>query len=143
MAKRIPSLAIMLAVTIVLAIFVAVLAAGVSDTSYAIDPWTGAVSGSFTGSGTHEVPYNISSGDDLAYLAAQVNGGMDYEGEYFKLTQNIDLNGLEWTPIGKIEIGESGTTAKVFNGIFNGGGCTVSNVSISTKTVTAGLFGYV
>ena len=143
MAKRIPSLAIMLAVTIVLAIFVAVLAAGVSDTSYAIDPLEEGVSDTLSGSGTEEAPYVISSGDDLAYLAAQVNGGMDYKGKYFKLTQDIDLNGSEWTPIGKIEIGETQTTTKVFNGIFNGGGCTVSNVSISTKTVAAGLFGYV
>lgn len=143
MAKRIPSLAIMLAVTIVLAIFVAVFAAGVSVTSYAIDPLEEGVSDTLSGSGTEEAPYVISSGDDLAYLAAQVNGGMDYKGKYFKLTQDIDLNGSEWTPIGKIEIGETQTTTKVFNGIFNGGGCTVSNVLISTKTVAAGLFGYV
>ena len=143
MAKRIPSLAIMLAVTIVLAIFVAVFAAGVSDTSYAIDPLEEGVSGNFTGSGTHDDPYEISSGDDLAYLAAQVNGGTDYAGQYFILTQNIDLNGSEWTPIGKIEINETSSTQNAFNGIFDGGGFTVSNVAISVKTVTAGLFGYV
>ena len=143
MAKRIPSLAIMLAVTIVLAIFVAVFAAGVSVTSYAIDPLEEGVSGNFTGSGTHDDPYEISSGDDLAYLAAQVNGGTNYAGEYFTLTKDIDLNGSEWTPIGKIEIGETQTTTKVFNGIFDGGGFTVSNITISEKTVAAGLFGYV
>ena len=143
MAKRIPSLAIMLAVTIVLAIFAAVFAAGVSDTSYAIDPLEEGVSGNFTGSGTQEAPYEISSGDDLAYLAAQVNGGTDYAGQYFILTQNIDLNGSEWTPIGKIEINETSSTQNAFNGIFDGGGFTVSNVAISVKTVTAGLFGYV
>lgn len=147
MAKRIPSLAIMLAVTIVLAIFVAVFAAGVSVTSYAIDPWTGAVSDKLTGSGTKDDPYEITSGGDLAYLAAQVNGGTDdYAGEYFKLTQSIDLNGSEWTPIGKIEIGETQTTTKVFKGIFDGGsgdGFTVSNVTVNVKTVAAGLFGYV
>lgn len=143
MAKRIPSLAIMLAVTIVLAIFVAVLAAGVSDTSYAIDPLEEGVSDTLSGSGTEEAPYVISSGDDLAYLAAQVNGGTDYAGKHFELTQDIDLNGSEWTPIGKIEISGTATATKAFNGIFDGGGFTVSNVSISTKTVTAGLFGYV
>ena len=143
MAKRVSSLAIMLAVTIVLAIFVAVFAAGVSVASYAIDPLEEGVSDTLSGSGTHEVPYKISSGDDLAYLAAQVNGGTDYDGEYFTLTKDIDLNDSEWTPIGKIEIGETQTTTKVFNGIFDGGGFTVSNVSISTKTVAAGLFGYV
>lgn len=142
MAKRIPSLAIMLAVTIVLAIFVAVFAAGVSVTSYAIDPRTGAVSDTLSGSGTQDDPYEISSGEDLAYLAAQVNGGMDYAGKYFTLTKDIDLNDSEWTPIGKIEIGETQTTTKVFNGIFNGNGCTVSNVTV-IKTVAAGLFGYV
>ena len=146
MAKRIPSLAIMLAVTIVLAIFAAVFATGVSDTSYAIDPWTGGVSDKLSGSGTQEAPYEISSGEDLAYLAKQVNGGTDYDGQYFKLTQSIDLNGSEWTPIGKIEIGETQTTTKVFKGIFDGGsgdGFTVSNVTVNVKTVAAGLFGYV
>lgn len=143
MAKRIPSLAIMLAVTIVLAIFVAVFAAGVSDTSYALDTWTDKASDSLTGSGTQEAPYKITSGGDLAYLAAQVNGGTDYAGKYFTLKQNIDLNGSEWTPIGKIEIGETQTTTKVFKGIFDGDGFTVSNVTVSVKTVAAGLFGYV
>ena len=143
MAKRIPSLAIMLAVTIVLAIFVAVFAAGVSVTSYAIDPLEEGVSDTLSGSGTEEAPYVISSGDDLAYLAEQVNGGTDYAGKHFELTQDIDLNGSEWTPIGKIEIGETQTTTKVFNGIFDGGGFTVSNITISEKTVAAGLFGYV
>lgn len=143
MAKRIPSLAIMLAVTIVLAIFAAVFAAGVSDTSYAIDPLEEAVSGNFTGSGTKEAPYEISSGDDLAYLAEQVNGGTDYDGQYFKLTQNINLNNSEWTPIGKIEISGTATATKAFNGIFDGDGFTVSNIMITEKTVAAGLFGYV
>ena len=111
MAKRIPSLAIMLAVTIVLAIFAAVFAAGVSDTSYAIDPWADKASDSLSGSGTQEAPYEISSGGDLAYLAKQVNGGTDdYAGKYFTLKQNIDLNGSEWTPIGKIEINETSST---------------------------------
>lgn len=143
MAKRIPSLAIMLAVTIVLAIFVAVFAAGVSVTSYAIDPLEEGVSDTLSGSGTEEAPYVISSGDDLAYLAEQVNGGTDYAGKHFELTQDIDLNGSEWTPIGKIEISGTATATKAFNGIFDGGGFTVSNITISEKTVAAGLFGYV
>lgn len=143
MAKRIPSLAIMLAVTIVLAIFVAVFAAGVSDTSYAIDPLEEGVSDTLSGSGTQEAPYVISSGADLAYLAKQVNGGTDYDGQYFKLTQNINLNNSEWTPIGKIEISGTATATKAFNGIFDGDGFTVSNIMISEKTVAAGLFGYV
>ena len=142
MAKRIPSLAIMLAVTIVLAIFAAVFA-GVSDTSYALDTWADKASDSLTGSGTQDDPYEISSGANLAYLAEQVNGGTDYDGQYFKLTQNINLNNSEWTPIGKIEISGTATATKAFNGIFDGGGCTVSNVAIRVKTVAAGLFGYV
>ena len=88
----------------------------------------------FSGSGISENPYLIKSAADLAGLAANVNSGTNYHGEYFKLEANIDLMGHEWTPIG--------TREKSFYGSFDGAGKVITNLTISNATDCAGLFGY-
>ena len=83
------------------------------------------------GDGSPGTPYLISNEDDLRQLATDVNGGTTYADSYFKLTQNIILNG-EWTPIG---------TSYSFQGTFDGAGYTVSGLSItSSGTGYLGLF---
>ena len=84
--------------------------------------------------------YQIGTGAELAWFAAQVNGGSyAINGA---LTGDIDLAGYNWTPIG-------GTTASTaFKGSFNGNNHTVKNMGIyySATTTSApykGLFGYV
>ena len=71
--------------------------------------WDGTISTNFlqldpTGAsgaaGTLNNPYLITSGSDLAYLAQRVNNGTTFNGSYFRLLVNIDLNGKDWTPIG-------------------------------------------
>ena len=52
------------------------------------------------GSGTSTEPYLITNASELRYLAVQVNNGTDYDGTYFTLISDIDLNNNEWTPIG-------------------------------------------
>lgn len=96
------------------------------------------------GSGTDEEdPYLISSPAELAYIAETVNDGTPYDGEYFKLTQDIDLTGVEWTPIGlyngKDLVGIN------FEGIFDGGGYTIKGLTIQDKEtdLAQGLFGSV
>ena len=74
----------------------------------------------FTGGGTQDDPYLIQSGANLAYLAASVDGGTKYSGNYFRMTQNIDLAGLAWNAIG--------TNSKVFAGTFDGNGFTISGL---------------
>ena len=70
------------------------------------------------GSGTENDPYLIFSKADMETLAAAVNGGNNYsQGKYFLLTQN--LNGIT-TSIG------SNSTTESFQGIFDGGGYTIS-----------------
>ena len=64
------------------------------------------------GDGTSLTPYEISTADQLAYLAQQVNLGSNYSNEYFVLTADIDLENSPWTPIGN-----SGSS---FSGHFNG-----------------------
>lgn len=51
------------------------------------------------------------------------------------LRANIDLEGIEWTPIGNYET--------PFEGIFNGNGYTISNFKITNEFDYVGLFGYV
>lgn len=84
--------------------------------------------------------YQIGTAAELAWFAAQVNGGSyAINGA---LTGDIDLAGYNWTPIG-------GTTASTaFKGSFDGNNKTVKNMGIyySATTTAApykGLFGYV
>ena len=99
--------------------------------------WDGSKSTSLSGSGTEEDPYRINSAADLAYLASSVNDdGEIYEGEYFVLNVNVNLNNYSWTPIG--------TAATPFAGIFDGNGKKIIDVYINTSSSTyLGLFGYV
>ena len=84
--------------------------------------------------GTEEYPYRISTASQLANLAAEVNGGSNKVGIYYKLTENIILAGT-WTPIG--------TEANPFKGKFDGNGKIISGLTISTNSDNIGLFGYV
>ena len=105
----------------------------VSKLSY----WNGtSVSTSFTGSGTEEAPYQINSAADLAYLASSVNSGTTYEGKYFVLNVDINLNSHLWTPIGT-------TKSNSFAGTFDGNGKKIYNLAVATDAAYAGLFGYV
>ena len=97
----------------------------------------------FNGSGTENSPYLLSSKEELAYLAEQVNSGTSYENDFFQLTGDVDLADVEWTPIG---YSQSGAVAlgKPFLGTFDGNGKTVSNLSISTtdEKLFVGFFGF-
>ena len=88
------------------------------------DLWDGSVATSFAGGdGTKSNPYQIATASQLAYLAQQVNLGSAYSENYFVLCNDIDLNDIEWTPIG------NGIHA--FMGNFDGKGYTIENLKIS------------
>lgn len=90
------------------------------------------------GDGSSGNPYRISSAADLAAIAQQVNSGnTHYKDEYFELSRNIDLGGMEWTPIGKND------STYWFQGNFDGGSYTISNLTITQETGEGflGLFG--
>lgn len=95
------------------------------------------------GSGTADDPWQIASVDQLAYLAATVNDGSKsgYMGAYFVLTADLDMTGVDWTPIGNMNDMENRTT--LFLGSFDGQGHTVSNLTYKNDQfiVGAGLFG--
>ena len=111
-------------------------AAIVAMNVFAADVWDGS-SDIFThGAGTEQSPYLIENAEQLAFIAEMVNAGVyTYSGNYFKLTTDLDLNNLAWTPIGD-------ATHK-FGGNFDGDGHTISNLKITASTTNAGLFGVV
>ena len=79
--------------------------------------------------------YEVYSAQGMQWLAEQVNGGNNFSGKTVTLTADIDLDGIEWTPIG--------TTSKKFLGNFDGNGKTISNLQINKSSMSdVGLFGY-
>lgn len=85
--------------------------------------------------------YQISSGAELAWFAQQVNKGGNAKISAV-LTNDIELAGFEWTPIGMNSWG------KKFAGSFDGQGHKISNLFINyigtnTQIPYKGLFGYV
>lgn len=106
--------------------------------------WDGSIAAGFAdGDGTGSNPYLIYNGAQLAYLAQQINSGVTYEGEYFILINNIDLGGIEWTPIGYSGYDDYDNPVKEikFGGIFDGVNFTISGIRVN-DIKHAGLFGY-
>jgi len=90
-----------------------------------------AVMPGLSGTGTEADPYQIKSLKDLKWFRDDVNSGNTYQGKYIVLTDDIDLEDEDWTPIGK---GDG------FKGTFDGKGKTISNLLITGNNSTVGLF---
>ncbi len=103
------------------------------------------------GSGTEEDPYQIATEAQLRYLAESINEDVSWEGVYFVQTADITLSDEDWTPIGwalQAKVNGSMTTvaAYPFEGNYDGGGYSISNLCIGTQEnpasyYAAGLFG--
>ena len=87
---------------------------GTSDTSWYTDS---------------ENTYYISYADQLAGLRDLCNAGNTFEGKTIVLNKDIDLSGLEWTPMGSYDY--NGT--KAFRGTLDGAGHTISGLNASGK----------
>lgn len=99
------------------------------------------------GDGTISSPYLIESVWDLCRLEYHVNERrIDFKGEYFKLVNDIDLDGYMWYPIG---VAENPYESTPFGGYFDGNGKTVKNMKMTlvnsqlTSKYSYGLFGKV
>lgn len=106
------------------------------DKRVKVDIWNGEVSSGFeSGTGGLSDPYIIAKASQLAYLAQQCTNGNTYTGKYFKLSTDLDLNSIEWLPIGYYD--------KPFQGIFDGGYHYIFNLKIHSRPVRedAALFG--
>ncbi len=72
----------------------------------------------------------------LQAFAKSVNSGNTYSGKTVVLGDDIDLNNINWTPIG--------TASNMFKGTFDGNGKIVSNLYVNRpEDGGVGLFGYV
>ena len=80
-----------------------------------------------------ETEFTLSTAKQLAGLASLVNNGTSFQGKTIKLSSDIDLNGKNWTPIGK--------SGKTFQGIFDGQGNVIKNITIPGNNSDVGLFG--
>ena len=77
--------------------------------------------------------YTVTSADGLMNVAELVNGGKTDIN--ITLDKNIDLTGKDWTPIGT-------SFDNSYTGTFDGGGHTITGLTITTKDQFVGLFGY-
>ena len=77
--------------------------------------------------------YTVTSADGLMNVAELVNGGKTDIN--ITLDKNIDLTGKGWTPIGT-------DYDNSYTGTFDGGGHTITGLTITTKDQFVGLFGY-
>ena len=97
-----------------------------------------------TGSGTKSDPYQIGTADGLKWFRDKVNSATKTADTQIcaELTEDIDLSGEEWTPIG---IGQSFHWGiRSYSGTFDGKGHTIKNLSIDNSSAQyVGLFGYV
>ena len=76
--------------------------------------------------------YTVTSADGLMNVAELVNGGKTDIN--ITLDKNIDLTGKDWTPIG--------TSARnSYKGTFDGGGHTITGLTVTTNDEDVGLFG--
>ena len=77
--------------------------------------------------------YTVTSADGLMNIAKLVNGGKTDIN--ITLDTDIDLTGKNWTPIGT-------SFDNSYTGTFDGGGHTITGLTVTTNDEYAGLFGY-
>ena len=149
--KRILSLLLSMIVCIAM-MPVAVFATGEGSTAVtpAAEPagvWSDYAATDFAGgTGTVDDPYKIATAEQLAKLAADINSGKGdkeytHSGEYFILTENIDLSAHRWVPIGYYVINEG----HQFSAYFNGNNKKITGLYVKEERddYSAGLFGAV
>lgn len=64
----------------------------------------------------------------LQAFAKSVNDGESYQGQYISLNSDIDLSGIDWTPIG---------TSNSFKGVFDGNQYVIENLTIGSQAAAA------
>lgn len=84
--------------------------------------------------GSQEKPYTITSPEELQLLAFVVNEGNTLKGKYIQLSNDLDMYGIAFRPIG---------VDSKFCGHFDGGDYIISNLNINIDDTCIGLFGLV
>lgn len=79
--------------------------------------------------------YTVTSAEGLKNIAKLVNEEWKL-GINITLTADINLKGIDWTPIGKDD-------NKAYTGTFDGNGKTITGLTVTGSDQYAGLFGYI
>ena len=88
-----------------------------------------------TGDGSAARPFVIDSKEALVYFAQQVNSSVKkYVEGHVKLSGDIDLQNMSWTPIGP-------SWTSPFRGHFDGAGHTISGLNVTNARTYYGFFG--
>ena len=100
------------------------------------------------GKGTQAEPYLIERPEHLAWLARATNNfalgqaflgkvtgyqRTAFSGVYFKQTADIDLAGLDFTPIGNYQSGSNYVNRHGFAGVYDGNGYAIKNATINAQ----------
>ena len=100
------------------------------ENEISVGPWDGTVSAPDIDEEAKTVAVNSAA--QAAGLAELVNGGNSLEGYTVSLGVDLDLNNMEWTPVGSGERSGDVVSGNGFKGVFDGRGHTVSNLKISS-----------
>ena len=115
-----------------------IITACLAGAASAADIWDGTVNTAWYDDSSKEA-FTLTTAEDLAGLAKLVNDGTTFDGKTVTLAADIDLNNLEWTPIGN----SSSNSEPRFQGTFDGGYHTISGLNITETDSNVGLFGTV
>lgn len=109
----------------------------VSVDSGVADKWDGSSKAQPSGSGTAASPYKLGTAAQLAWFADTVNSGS--RSACAVLTEDIDLNGQEWTPIANSGVNNG------YTGTFDGQGHVIHGICVTTGVSSRpqGLFGII
>ncbi|MCD7947675.1 MAG: hypothetical protein LUG13_05180 [Oscillospiraceae bacterium] len=81
--------------------------------------------------------YTIATAEELRAFSQEVSSGNDFSGELVRLTADIDLEGVDFYPIGDSTRDEN----TYFSGVFDGAGYSIYNLNVN-RNVTASTFPY-
>jgi uncharacterized repeat protein (TIGR02543 family) len=91
------------------------------------------------GTGTEEAPFLVRNETELRYVGrgtANSDGYTEWTlDKHYRQTVNITLEEGNWT-----EIGDGNNSARYFTGTYNGGGYTITRLTISSTTNYPGMF---
>ncbi len=91
---------------------------------------------SFVFSSARAEDITISTAQELMEIQQKVNEGTDFSGSTIRLANDINLEDIDWTPIG--------TEGRPFRGSFDGGGHWIHNLTVNVvRGIYAGFFGYI
>ena len=102
----------------------------------------------FEGDGTDSSPYLVNTATDLENFAKMVNNPLAngcYGHASYKQTADIDLSEYSnWTPIGVYNVDATvriNDPKAIFRGVYNGNYHKITNLTVNTNGLNAGLFG--